>query len=158
MVMDTTITPLTFPGKEPGSIFSDMQATHIGIRTSDYEGLIKWYMEKLEFRLIRKWRAGDLKLAFLAPANDNSCWIEVISQDITGADAGQEARAFASGYHHFCMNVKNVDNTLSELARRGVATLRAPFDVPVIGKRCGFIADPFGNVIELTADMSPASA
>lgn len=151
--MDTLITPITLPTKEPESIFGDMQATHVGIRTADHDGLIRWYMEKLEFRLIRKWNVGDLKLAFLAPANDDNFWIEVISQDTTGV-TDHNAQAFISGYHHFCIAVKNVDSTLEELARRGVKTLRAPFDVPAIGKRCGFIADPFGNVIEFTGDIN----
>lgn len=54
-----------------------------------------------------------------------------------------------AGYHHFCLNVADMDTTISELRRRGVTIVTEPFELPVISRRLAFIADPFGNLIEL---------
>jgi catechol 2,3-dioxygenase-like lactoylglutathione lyase family enzyme len=129
---------------------SDIRASHVGIRTTDFEGLINWYIEKLDFRLIQKWNVGDLQLAYLAPANDNNFWIEILS---IGSNEPEQAQSIVSGFQHLCFEVDNVDKTLAELNNRGVKTMREPFNVPVIGKRCGFIADLFGNVIELAESI-----
>ena len=50
---------------------------------------------------------------------------------------------------HLCLSVENVDETLAALREHGVQVTREPFDVPPIGKRCGFVADPCGNTLEL---------
>jgi lactoylglutathione lyase/glyoxylase I family protein len=147
--MDTLITPITLPERKPENIFSDMRAGHVGIRTTDYEGLIKWYIEKMEFRLIHKWNVGDLKMTYLAPANDDNFWIEILSNGTNDV----VHTPVVSGFQHLCFDVDSVDRTLAELNKRGVKTMREPFNVPAIGKRCAFIADLSGNVIELTESI-----
>jgi len=54
-----------------------------------------------------------------------------------------------AGFHHFCLNVSSIDETVAELRRRGVTIVTAPFELPVIGRRLAFLADPWGNLIEL---------
>jgi lactoylglutathione lyase len=150
--MEIQGTSIQLPEKNDKSIFSNMRAAHVGLRTTDYEGLIAWYIEKLEFRLIKKFSAGDLKLAFLAPANDDNFWIEILSGGVV--DTHQEPTLpIISGFQHFCLDVKSVDETLSELRKRDVKVAREPFNVPAIAKRCGFISDPQGNVIEFTESI-----
>jgi len=50
--------------------------------------------------------------------------------------------------------VDNVDNTLAELRQRGVKVTREPFNIFAIAKRCGFIADMHGNVIEFMESLA----
>ena len=54
------------------------------------------------------------------------------------------------GYHHICMHVKNLDATLAELKKRGVTTVGEPFYLATIKRNLAFIADPWGNLIELS--------
>jgi len=124
----------------------------MGLRTTDYEASIAWYIEKLGFRLLKKWTAGELKMAFLAPANDDSFWIELLNGGI-GETKQDPSQPIISGYQHLCIAVAHVDETLAEMRERGVNVIREPFDVPAIGKRCGFIVDLFGNVIEFAEDI-----
>ena len=62
-------------------------------------------------------------------------------------DLGDSLRL--AGFHHFCLNVASIDETLAELRRRGVTIVTEPFELPVIGRRLAFLADPWGNLIEL---------
>jgi lactoylglutathione lyase len=150
--METPITPLQLPERNTNSIFSSFRAGHVGLRTTDYEGLIQWYTEKLDFRLLKKFSNGDLKMAFLAPANDDNFWIEILSGGI--ADTAQDpSLPIISGFQHLCIDVDSVDHVLAELKIRGVKVAREPFNVPVIGKRCGFVADLCGNIIELAENI-----
>jgi glyoxylase I family protein len=45
--------------------------------------------------------------------------------------------------------VNSVDETLAELRRRGVTIVTKPFELPAIQRRLAFLADPWGNLIEL---------
>ena len=54
-----------------------------------------------------------------------------------------------AGYHHFYLNVANLDNTIAELRRRGVTIVQEAFEVEAINRRLAFFRDPLGNLIEL---------
>jgi catechol 2,3-dioxygenase-like lactoylglutathione lyase family enzyme len=62
-------------------------------------------------------------------------------------DLGESLRQ--GGQHHFCLHVANLDATVSELRRRGVTIVTEPFVLSVIHRTLAFIADPYGNLIEL---------
>jgi lactoylglutathione lyase/glyoxylase I family protein len=61
-------------------------------------------------------------------------------------DLGDSLRL--AGFHHFCLNVASIDDTVAELRRRGVTIVTEPFELPVINRRLAFLADPWG-LIEL---------
>ena len=56
-------------------------------------------------------------------------------------------------YHHFCLNVADVDATLAELRARDVEVLGDAIDLDAIGRRLGFLKDNNGNIIELAAPL-----
>ena len=58
-------------------------------------------------------------------------------------------RTIARCYHHFCLTVSSVDETVRQLRARGETIVTEPFVLPVISRRLGIICDPFGNLIEL---------
>ncbi len=144
---------IELPAKVPQGINGKMRGAHIGLRTMDFEGTIDWYTEKLGFRVLKKWIVGDLQLAFLAPANDDNFWLEVLSGGLPDAQPNA-SHPISSGFQHLCLEVDNVEETLAALQAKGVQVAREPFNVPPIGKRCGFITDLHGNVIEFAANLN----
>lgn len=149
--MNNTIIPI--PKKNPEGINGKIKAGHIGLRTTDYKATIEWYIEKLGFRLLKKWTAGALNLAYLAPANDDNFWLEVISDGNPIPDQDTK-QPIVTGFQHFCLDVEDVDEILTALRKKGVQVIREPFNVPPIGKRCGFITDLHGNVIEFAQNIA----
>jgi lactoylglutathione lyase/glyoxylase I family protein len=65
----------------------------------------------------------------------------------TYTDLGDSLRY--AGYHHFCMSVADIEATVAELRKRGVAIVTEPFKLDDISRKLAFFADPFGNLIEL---------
>ena len=145
-------TSLETPAKNPQGITGQIRAAHVGLRTTDYEGTIQWYTEKLGFRVLKKWTMGELQLALLAPANDDAFSLEVLCGGITGTpqDASQP---IVSGFQHLCFEVEDVDETLAVLRTQGIQVVQEPFDVLEISRRCGFVADLHGNVLEFASPL-----
>ncbi len=149
-------TAIQIPSKNEASKFSSIKGAHVALRVPDFEASKKWYRDKLDFRVVHEWPFGDLQLAYLAPANDDNFWIELLG----GADPEPKEKftdlnesLHPEGYHHFCLNVDSVDQTLEELKSRGVTLVGEPFNLPVIGKRLAFFADIDGNLIELAENI-----
>jgi len=136
--------------------FSSMKGHHVALRVPDFEASKRWFVEKLDFRVVCEWPDKDLRLAYLAPGNDNSFYIEIIgggSPNLKRECTDLDDSLRESGYHHFCMNVASIDDTLAELRRRGVTIVREPFEVPDISRRLAFFADPWGNIVELASRL-----
>ena len=145
---------INIPARNEKSPFASMKGHHVAVRVPDFVAARRWYVEKLDFRVVHEWPYADLHVAYLAPATDDAFFIELLGDGRPGPipkpvyqDLADSLR-FA-GFHHFCLNVAGVDQTVAELRRRGVTILAEPFELPVIGRRLALLADPWGNVIEL---------
>jgi len=142
------------PPKNTLSPFADMRGHHVAVRTADLATAKDFYVGKLDFRVIAEWPYADEQLAYLAPPTDDHFYIEVLGG---GAPAPVEARPYTDlgdslkyrGYHHFCLNVSNVEETVKLLRSRGVPIITEPFVLSAISRKLAFFADPFGNLIEL---------
>ena len=55
-----------------------MRGHHVAVRTPDLETAKRWYVEKLDFRVIAEWDYADEKLAYLAPATDDHFYVEIL--------------------------------------------------------------------------------
>jgi glyoxylase I family protein len=146
--------PKSLPPVKSDSAFADMKGHHVAVRVPDFEVGRRWYVEKLDFRVIYEWPFTDQHLAYLAPANDDHFWIELLGDGSPApaakpgySDLGQSLNY--AGYHHFCLTVTNIAATVSELRRRGVTIVTEPFVLDVISRKLAFLADPWGNLIEL---------
>lgn len=147
---------VNFPPRNPQSALSTMKGDHVAIRTPDLETSKRWFIEKLDFRVVHEWPYGDLHLAYVAPANDDSFTIEIL-----GGAAPNPRAAYSdlgdslglAGYHHVCLSVASVDDTVTELRRRGVTIVTEPFNLAEIGRRLAFFADPWGNLFELAETL-----
>ena len=145
---------INIPARNENSPFASMKGHHVAVRVPDYEAAKRWYVEKLDFRVIHEWPYADQKLAYVGPPTDDHFYVELLGDGDPKpipkpvyADLGDSLRL--AGYHNFCLNVADMDATVAELRRRDVTIVTEPFELPVISRRLAFIADPFGNLIEL---------
>jgi glyoxylase I family protein len=144
----------TLPSRNSNSAFADMRGHHVAVRVPDFEIAKHWYVEKLDFRVIHEWPYADEQLAYLAPANDDDFMIELLAG---GEPLPIDAPAYTglgdslryAGYHHFCINVSDMEATVAELRNRGITIVTEPFTLDAINRKLAFFADPFGNLIEL---------
>jgi len=149
----------TPPAKNTASPFADMRGHHVAVRTSSLAEAKDFYVGKLDFRVVAEWPFADELLAYLAPPTDDHFYIEVLGN---GDTLPMEVRPYTDlgdslkyrGYHHFCLSVTSVDETIAKLRARGVVIVTEPFILPAISRRLAFFADPFGNLIEL-AEVLP---
>ena len=142
------------PARNSASPFADMRGHHVAVRTPSLAEAKAFYVAKLDFRVIAEWDYADEQLAYLAPPTDDLFYVEVLGG---GNMPPKEVRPYADlgdslkyrGYHHFCLNVRSVDETIAKLRARGVRIVTEPFVLPAISRRLAFFADPFGNLVEL---------
>ena len=147
------------PAKNGASPFADMHGHHVAVRTPSLAEAKAFYVGKLDFRVVAEWDYADEQLAYLAPPTDDRFYVEVLGG---GNTPPTEVRPYTDlgdslkyrGYHHFCLNVASVDETIAMLRARGVRIVTEPFVLPAISRRLAFFADPFGNLIEL-AEVLP---
>ncbi|TFW19385.1 VOC family protein [Duganella callida] len=145
---------VTLPAKNPSSPLAALSGHHVGIRVPDFAASKQWFIEKLDFRVVHEWPYADQKLAYVAPANDDHFFIEILGDGNPlplpkplWTDLGDSLRL--AGYHHACFNVDSVEATVAELRRRGVDIVTEPFVLPAVGRKLAFFADPWGNLFEL---------
>lgn len=144
----------TLPAKNSDSPFADMYGHHVAVRTTSLAEAKDFYVGKLDFRVLAEWPYGDEQLVYLAPPTDDHFFIEVLGG---GEKLPAEVRSYTDlgdslkygGYHHFCLNVANAEQTIAKLRARGVTIVTEPFVLPAISRKLAFFADPFGNLIEL---------
>jgi len=147
------------PAKNGASPFADMHGHHVAVRTPSLAEAKAFYVGRLDFRVVAEWDYADEQLAYLAPPTDDLFYVEVLGG---GNTSPKEVRPYTDlgdslkyrGYHHFCLNVASVDETITKLRARGVRIVTEPFVLPAISRRLAFFADPFGNLIEL-AEVLP---
>ncbi len=132
--------------------FASARVAHAALRVPDIEASKRWFIDKLDFRVVREWPVGELRYAWLCPPGDGSLHVEII-----GGNAPEPNPEFGTidetleygGYHHVCIDVADLDLALAELRARGVATIGDAIVMSGADRRMAFIADPWGNLVEL---------
>jgi glyoxylase I family protein len=132
-----------------------MHGHHVAVRAPSLEEAKDFYVGKLDFRVVAEWDYEDEKLAYLALPADDNLYIEILGG---GDTLPAEVRPYTdlgdslqySGYHHVCVHVDSVDDTLAKLRERGVTIVAEPFILSAISRKLAFFADPFGNLIEVS--------
>lgn len=142
------------PARNETSPLASMRGHHVALRVPDFETELSWFLEKLDFRLVHRWPYEDQQVAYLAPPDDDGLFVELLGGGRVPPLPRPPYKDLADslrqgGQHHFCLNVADLDATISELRRRGVTIVTEPFVLDVIHRKLAFIADPNGNLIEL---------
>ena len=150
-------TPNTLSTANASSPFASLKVNHSAIRVPDFDAAVAWYAENLDFRLRKSASVAGLTFSFLYPAADDSFHFELLAG--TGAhdrppykDLHDSYRM--SGWHHMGFQVKDVDEVINELKRRGVTIVSEPHDAPAVGLRVTFFADPWGNLFEMIQPLT----
>ena len=147
------------PPQNSSSPFADMRGHHVAVRAPSLAEATDFYVGKLDFRVVAEWDYEDEKLAYLAPPTDDHFYVEVLGDGNTPpaevrpyTDLGDSLKY--SGYHHLCLEVSSVEDTLAQLRARGVKIVAEPWTLPAISRKLAFVADPFGNLIELSEALA----
>ena len=144
--MNTLLTPR---GSSP---LASLKINHAAIRVPDFNAAVAWYADKLDFRLKQSVPVAGLTFGFLYPAGDDSFHFELMA-----GPGAPDRPAYKdlhdsynmSGWHHPGFRVASVDEVIDELKRRDVTIASEPHDVPAMGLRVAFFADPWGNLFEV---------
>ena len=121
------------------------QIHHIAIIVSDYEASKDFYVNKLEFQIVREnyrperndWKL-DLKVN------------EITELEVFGVKnpPARVTRPEAAGLRHLAFFTDNIEETVAELKEKGIVTEPIRVD-EFSGKKFTFFADPDGLPIEL---------
>ncbi|ADV82442.1 VOC family protein [Terriglobus saanensis] len=141
--------PTTPPVLNP---LSSLKINHTAIRVPDFDTAVAWYADKLDFRLKQSAFVAGLSFGFLYPAGDESFHFELLA-----GQGAAERPAYKdlhdsyrmSGWHHLGFRVDSVDAVIDELKCRDVTIASEPHDVPAMGLRVAFFADPWDNLFEV---------
>jgi catechol 2,3-dioxygenase-like lactoylglutathione lyase family enzyme len=135
-------------------LFAEAQIHHIALRVADANASKAWFLTTLDFRVNREFSFGGMDFIWLCPAESNIPVVEVIGGGLQ-ASPPLYKNALESlkqpGFHHICLQVNDLEQVMSELRGRDVKILIDVMDgAPGSGVEKGaFIADPWGNIIEL---------
>ncbi len=138
------------------SPFASWRPSHAGIRVPNFDEAVAWYTTTLDFRLLKSTSIGKLTFGFLALATGEGFTFEILAGPGAAERPPFESLRESydsSGWHHIGIQVDDVDETLSELQRRGVSIIAEPRDVPALGLRIAFFADPWRNLLEVIAPI-----
>ena len=128
------------PHPEPLPVLAERaRGHHVAVRVQDFEVAKRWYMEKLDARVVHEWPYADEQLAYLALPNDDHFMVELLGG---GDPAPSDAPSYRdlgeslshAGYHHFCISVADIEATVAELKTRGVAIVTEPFQLDAISR------------------------
>lgn len=121
------------------------QIHHIAIIVSDYEASKDFYVNKLEFQIVREnyrperndWKL-DLKVN------------EITELEVFGVKnpPARVTRPEAAGLRHLAFFTDNIEETVAELKEKGIVTEPIRVD-EFSGKKFTFFADPDGLPIEI---------
>jgi len=135
------------------SPFSTGIIHHYALRVGDVEASKKWLTTMLGFQVRREFQIGDRDFAFLSPDGAEAPVIELVGGPVDERQLPEDIPDMMklAGWHHLCLQVRNVEQCVSELRRRGVKIIIEAMDgPPEIGvQKVAFIADPWGNIYEL---------
>lgn len=136
------------PRKGDGAAVKLQQIHHVAIIVSDYEKARDFYVNKLEFPIIRenyRPERGDWKLDLRVGEGPDAVELEIFAQP---HPPKRVSRPEACGLRHLAFRVQNVAETVAELAKKGIECEPIRVDEFTSGHMT-FFFDPDGLPLEL---------
>ena len=118
---------------------------HVAIIVSDHEAALDFYVNKLGFSVIRDSSRADRRDFKTALDAGNGVELALFSEENPPA---RVTHPEACGLRHLAFSVENVEETVRELAARGIVCEPVRVD-EFTGKRMTFFFDPDGLPLEL---------
>lgn len=151
LAQDATAKSTPAPG---ASALKWMKWDHVAIRVPNFAETVKWYGDKLGFKVVKQWKGppflhGGLDFAYL---ENNGVMLEIIG-GAAPVRAGPQPASLQEllvplGWNHLCLRVENMEATLVELKRLGVEPY-ASIHNPVLNRLIVQIVDNNGIPIEI---------
>jgi catechol 2,3-dioxygenase-like lactoylglutathione lyase family enzyme len=135
-------------------LFAEAQVHHIALRVADPHASKTWFLTMLDLRVDREFSFAGMDFVWLCPAESKVPVIELIGGGVLASRPPYENSLESlkqPGFHHICLQVRDLEQVMSELRRRDAKIL---IDVTAgapgsgVGKGA-FIADPWDNIFEL---------
>ncbi len=126
---------------------------HVGLNVPDLEAAMAWYCETLGLTAAPVFAVHGTDLRGVMLLHEASGYrIELIHRP--GARPGMlpssaEAAALTLGYGHICLRVADVRQEFARLVEAGCTSRKDPMPSPRPGAVVSFVADPWGNLIEV---------
>ncbi|MFT4009653.1 MAG: VOC family protein [Nocardioidaceae bacterium] len=126
---------------------------HIGLNVADLDAAIDWYCNTFELTAAPPFAIEGSDLRGIMLLHEPSGFrIELINRP--GARPGilansAEEAALTLGYGHICLRVADVRREFDRLIAAGCTSRKDPVPSPRPGALVCFVADPWGNLIEV---------
>lgn len=130
---------------------------HVAISVPNFEETIRWYQEKLGFKVVIVREFPDISTP-AANLELNGFHLEIFARNKSTRPQPPAAAVsddlLVQGVKHIALIVEDLDAVVAELRRRDVQLLDKPTSVIPLGLRLCFIRDNNGNLIELGEELA----
>jgi catechol 2,3-dioxygenase-like lactoylglutathione lyase family enzyme len=140
---------VTAAGDDPGQ---PVRFDHVGISVPDLAAATEWYCTVLHLTAAPAFAVTGTDLRGVMLQHESGYRIELLHRPGAApglAPASALAAAATLGYGHMCLCVPDVDAEFDRLVAAGASVRMSPSPSPRAGARVAFVADPYGNLIEL---------
>jgi lactoylglutathione lyase len=126
---------------------------HVGLNVADLDAAVAWYCSALDLKEAMRFRIEPVSLDGVMLIHESGWRFELLSR--AGARPGIAATnpaetALTLGYGHFALEVSSVRSAYDDLLAAGATDAMSPRPSPdPSGLPMAFVADPWGNLIEL---------
>ncbi|MFT4288588.1 VOC family protein [Nocardioides sp.] len=130
-----------------------LEFDHVGLNVPDLETATEWYCETFGLTAAPPFAVPGTDLRGIMLLHEPSGFrIELIHRP--GAKDGMrplsaEDAALTLGYGHICLRVPDVRREFARLLDAGCTSRKDPTPAPRPGALVSFVADPWGNLIEV---------
>jgi glyoxylase I family protein len=128
---------------------AEARLAHIALVCDDPLTVERWYTDHFGFRRTRVYDPGPGQVVMIG---NGEIELEIFRAEIPRPDGPpREAGPMYPGWRHIAFTVDNLDAALAELGDTAAVTL-GPLDLDtyIPGMRVAWVADPGGNVVELS--------
>lgn len=126
---------------------------HVGINVTDLDEAVEWYREAFDFDVARPFAIEELTMRGVFLVTPDGIGLEIIEREGASRSGDLAAdppdQALRVGLGHLCFRVDDVDAVHQRLLALGAIDRFSPRPAPEVGVRMSYVADPFGNFIEL---------
>jgi catechol 2,3-dioxygenase-like lactoylglutathione lyase family enzyme len=126
---------------------------HVGLNVSDLEAATAWYCETLDLTAAAPFAIPGTDMRGVMLLHEPSGYrVELLHRP--GAKPGIQASTpeeapLTLGFSHFCIRVRDVAAEYHRLLAAGCSSRKVPSASPRPGAIVSFVADPWGNLIEV---------
>ena len=131
---------------------SDPDEPERELSVPDLEAATEWYCKTLDLTAAPGFAVPGTDLRGVMLLHESGYRIELLHRDsaVPGLSAGSALEAAGRwGFGHICLSVEYVDVEFDRLIAAGATVRMPPSPAPRTGARVAFVADPYGNLIEL---------